>query len=182
MGGAGFGAATRVPLPFRFLRLIVTTTDGKKSEAYIPVSSAGSVGNRGWRTIAVPLQAISGFDRTDKVVKSVAFSADATTTFYVGDVRIVNDETPIRGEVSPRTLNREVGAEVTFTGTGTGGSSLLKYTWDFDASDGIGVDAEGQVVRRRFRKAGNYIITLTISDYFGLKTPFTTTVTARINP
>jgi len=182
-GGFGGGQGTAAPATgMKFIRLIVTTTDGKKSEAYIPTNSSVGTDEKGWRAVSVPLQGISGFARTNKTIKDVALSADQTTTFYVGDIRVLNDKTPIRAEPNVREINRELGADVIFSATGLGGSSILRYTWDFDASDGIGVDAEGQAVRRKFRKAGTYTITLTVSDYYGLKDPYVTTIKAVINP
>jgi hypothetical protein len=160
--------------------VIVTTTDGKKSEAYVPLTT-GSAGERGWSTVAVPLAAINGFDRTNKVVKSIAFAPDDTATFYIGELRIVNDTTPISGEISPASLNIGSGQEVQLRARGMGGSSILKYSWDFDKADGIQVDAEGQNVTRKFRKSGSYTITLTISDYFGLKKPYTTEMKVVVN-
>jgi hypothetical protein len=180
----GQGGANAANPALKVLRVIITTSDGKKSEAYVPTTTSVSAGERGWRAVSVPLQGISGFDRTNKIVTQVAFSADSTVTFYVGDIRVVNDTTPIRGEITPKSFNRELGAELTFTARGEGGSSVLKYTWDFDDSDGSdeNVDAEGQVVKRRFRKAGTYTITLKVQDYFGLKESFKTTIKGTINP
>ncbi|RYG27897.1 PKD domain-containing protein, partial [bacterium] len=109
---------------------------------------------------------------------------------YVGEVKVVNDATPIRGEISARLRNGSVrkqglnlanGDEVDFVGSGMGGSSVLKYTWDFNEADGIDADAEGQVVKRKFRKAGTYTVTLTVSDYFGLKEPYKTTLKVTVN-
>ena len=168
-------------VPFETMRVIVTTTDGKKSEAYIPVSTSGS-GDKGWKSVAVPLAAISGFDRTNKVIQAIAFSGDATTSFHIGDIRVVSDATPLRVEPNARTINLALGDEFTFVASGTGGSSILRYTWDFDEADGVDVDAEGQVVTRKFRKSGTYKVTLTVSDFFGLKQPYSTTLTAKVNP
>ena len=176
-GGGNTDAAKRM----EELHVIVTTSDGKKSEAYIPVTTSGS-GDRGWKTVAIPLQAISGFDRTNKEVKEIAFAGDATTTFYIGDLRVVNDTTPITGEPNVRNLNLALGDYVNFVANGYGGSSILKYTWDFDEKDGVQVDATGQSVRRQFRKPGTYTITLTIQDQFGLKQPYSTTIKAVVNP
>jgi len=181
LGGPGRGGAMQnTQAPFKSVRMVVTTTDGKKSEAFIPVTPGG-YNERGWKTIAVPLQAIAGFDKTNKTVKDILFSVDATTTYYIGDIRVVNDATPVRGEPNVRNLNLALGQEAILSASGQGGSSTLKFTWDFDASDGVGVDAEGQTVRRRFRKAGTYTITLTVSDYFGLKPAYSTTITAKVN-
>lgn len=164
------------------LRLIVTTTDGKKSELYVPVNSSSGVDEHGWRSLAVPLHAIHGFDRTNKIVKEFAMSADTVTTFYVGDIRIVNDTTPIKGEVNVDKLNLALGDEVQLQASGDGGASVLVYQWDFDASDGVQVDSEGPVIKRKFRKAGQFKVTLTISDLYGLKAPFTTSFPVRVNP
>lgn len=179
-GGPGAGGAA-TPTTLKTLRFILTTSDGKKSEAYVPVN-LNAQGERGWLNVAVPLQAILGLDRTNKQITGFAVSGDATTTFYIGDLRVINDTTPIRGDVNVRDLNLALGEEVTFSAYGEGGSSILRYTWDFDDSDGIQVDAEGQTVKRRFRKAGTYTITLTISDFYGLKQPYSTTIKAVVNP
>ena len=180
-GGPGRGGAAQTgAIPFKTMRVVFTTTDGKKSEAFIPVAPSG-LNERGWKTVAVPLQAIAGFDKTNKTVKDILVSVDAQSTYYVGDIRVVNDATPVRGEPNVRSLNLALCQEAILSASGQGGSSTLKFTWDFDAADGVGVDAEGQTVRRRFRKAGTYTITLTVSDYFGLKPAYTTTVTAKVN-
>lgn len=185
-GGKGGGrtaqGGTQAEQPvLKELRLVITTTDGKRSEAYVPISTSGS-GDRGWRTTAVPLQAIAGFDKTNKIVSSVALAGDATSVFYVGDLRVINDTTPITGEPNVTKLNLALGDEVQMWATGYGGSSILTYKWDFDARDGIQVDAEGQVVKRKFRKPGKYTVTVTIADKYGLKKPYTTTIDVTVNP
>lgn len=169
------------PAKLRVVRLILTTTDGKKSEAYVPLPTAGADAN-GWSRVGLPLQAISGLEATNKIVREIAISGDATTSFFIGEVQIVNDSTPLFGEPNVRELNLGLGSEYTFSAWGQGGASVLRYTWDFDSSDGIQVDAEGQVVKRRFRRPGDYVITLTVSDAFGLKQAYSTTIKATINP
>lgn len=180
--GGGLGGAQAATPALKTLRAIVTTTDGKKSEVYIPVTSTAK-NDRGWSTLAVPLQAITGLDRTNKQISEIAFAADDTVTFYVGDLRVVSDTTPLRGETDAKgTLNIGATETRTFRAYGSGGASVLKYTWDFDDSDGIQIDAEGQTVKRRFRKPGTYTVTLTVSDYFGLKQPYTSTFKVTVNP
>lgn len=180
-GARGPATSSNAETTLRNIRVIVTTSDGKKSEAYVPVNTGGS-GDRGWTPVAVPLQAINGLGESNKMVTEVALSGDAVTTFYVGDIKTVNDTTPISGEANYRDLNLALGDEIELIGRGFGGSSILKYHWDFDATDGIQVDAEGQVVKRKFRKAGSYTITLTIMDIFGLKQPYKTTLNVKVNP
>lgn len=181
-GGAGGAGGPAVLAGIKVIRLIVSTSDGLKSEAYIPVQTSVSTGEAAWRSVSVPLQAITGFDRTNKIVSAIAISGDATSTFYVGDLKVVNDSTPIRGDTTVHTLNLALGDEVILSANASGGSSILKYTWDFDDKDGIQIDAEGRTIRRKFRKPGTYTITLTVSDYYGLKPSYSTTISARVNP
>lgn len=176
------------------MRVIINTTDGKKSEALIPASTTVGV-DRGWKQAGIPLQAIKGFDKTNKVIKDISFSGDVSTAFYIGDIRVINDRTPIRAETNFKEAVCSINNTLTFTANGYGGSSVLKYTWDFDDADGIQVDAEGQSVTYRFRTASNdlknpstmrpngqFTITLTVSDAYGLKDPYTTTIKVKVNP
>jgi len=185
------GGATVAVEALKTIRYVITTTDGKKSEAYVPAGTGEAV-HGGWRPVAIPLRAITGFDKTNKIVKSIAVSADTLATFYVGDIRVVNDATPVRARmlIDPNgngwrdatKLNIGLGTELTFGAVGDGGASVLKYSWDFDAADGIDVDSEGAVVKRKFRKDGTFKITLTVTDVYGLKDPFTMTVDVVVNP
>lgn len=183
-GGAsnpGGGAGTPIEAAeMKNLRVIVTTTDGKKSEIYIPLTAQAA--GEEWRRVGIPLQAINGFDKTNKIIKEVAFSADSTGTFFIGEMKTSNDSTPISGSVNVRELNIGLGSTVDLAGSGFGGATPLRYTWDFDSTDGIQVDAEGQFLRQRFRKPGTFVVTLTISDLYGLKQPFSTTLTVTVNP
>ena len=190
-GGSGMGGsgASTAPAPLTTVRVIVSTTDGKKSEAYMPIPTTSNT-ERGWRTVAIPLQAINGFERTNKIVKDITFSGDVTTTFFVGDVRVVDDATTIRGEIynARRSYNLALGDRLTLTGNGQGGASVLEYVWDFDASDGLQEDAVGQTVVHQFRNAGldnksrKFTVTLTIRDKYGLKPSATATTEVVVNP
>jgi hypothetical protein len=174
---SGAGAASGI----KTLRLVVGTSDGKKSEAYVSLANI-MADARGWRGIGIPLQAIRGFADTNKTVSSIALSADTVGTVYIGEIRTFNDTTPVYGETGVTELNLAIGDEYTFTASGSGGATPLRFMWDFDASDGIDVDSEGQTVKRRFRKAGEYTITLTVQDIYGLKTPHTSTIKVTVNP
>ena len=61
-----------------------------------------------------------------------------------------------------------VGELLAFDGTGSYdpdfGPNALSYSWDFDASDGIQVDATGASPTHVFGAAGTYTVTLTVSD------------------
>lgn len=178
-GGAGQNSNLSSDAQLQKVRVIVTTSDGLKSEAFVSIRQGAE-----WRAVAVPLAAINGFERTNKQVVGLAFSGDATATFYVGDVKVVNDSTPIQGEMTQKNdMNLALNDEVTLSASGFGGSSILTYTWDFDASDGDSqVDAIGQTIKRRFRKPGEYVVTVTISDTYGAKAPVKATLKVKVNP
>ena len=178
--GAIPGAAAAPAETLEKLRIIVTTSDNLRSELYIPVSSSFSA-ERGWRSTSFPLSAILGFERTNKVIKDLAISADGQTTLFIGGVRLVNDSTPISADVNVETLNLAQGDKVELKARGYGGSTLLKYEWDFDDKDGIQVDATGATIERVFNKPGTYKITVTISDMYGRKKPVTKTIMATVN-
>jgi hypothetical protein len=177
-GGKG-KASTPATTELKLLRLVITTTDNLKSEAYVPADLKPDA--NGWRQIGVPLQVISGFGGTNKIIKEISFSTDKTTTIWIGDLRTIVDTTPITGESNQGDLNLAEGDEVTLSANGYGGASMLKYEWYFD-NDTSGIpDAVGQAILHKFRKPDTYTITLVISDYFGLKQPYKTTFTAKVN-
>ncbi|HXH61839.1 MAG TPA: PKD domain-containing protein [Fimbriimonadaceae bacterium] len=163
------------------VRCVIITTDDKRTEVYLDLSNAIS-NSAGWKTVGVPLVSIPGFTDSNKTIKSIAFSGDTIATFYIGSIRILNDTTPLYVEPTVHEMNLALGDTVTLSAIGSGGSSQLKYTWDFDASDGVDVDADGQVVKRTFRKPGDYTITVTVHDVFGLKKPYSNTIHVVVNP
>lgn len=168
--------------PFSVMRLIVTTTDGLKSEAYLPAGVANPK-DRGWREISIPLSGISGLSRTNKVVKALGFSVDRLATFYIGDIRMISDTTPIHGDLNIEdNINVPVDSIVTFKANGDGGSTILRIVWDFDETDGIQEDAEGWEVKRAFRKPGTYVVTCSFTDKYGLKSPLVKKIKIKVNP
>lgn len=178
-GGTSAGAAA-ASSDIKVLRFVISTSDGKKSEAYVNLDTT-LPDAKGWRKVGIPLQAIRGFDKTNKMVSSIAVSTDTVGTVYIGAMNILNDATPVYAEPSSRDLNLAQGDEVVLSATGSAGATPLKFMWDFDSADGITVDAEGQAVRRRFRKPGEYTITVTAQDIYGLKAPHSSTIKVVVN-
>jgi hypothetical protein len=190
--GQGGGATAAVYSTLNTMRLIITTTDGQKSEAYIEASTSSPI-EKGWRMAGVPLQAIRGFERTNKIIKDISFAGDVSTAFFVGDIRLVSDKTPITATPTFRNYQTSVNENVTFSASANGGSSVLKYSWDFDDADGIQEEAEGSTISHRFLTASNdlragarpggvFNVTLTVSDAYGLKTPYSTVIKVKVNP
>jgi hypothetical protein len=175
------GATTTPPKQMENLRVVIWTTDGKATEVYLPLTSTGRAYGR-WVKVGIPLAAIPRFDQTNGVIGRIAVSGDANTTFYLGEIRIVTDSTPIQGFLDRTEMNLARGDEVLLTASAEGGSSILEYVWDFDASNGLQDEATGPAVYHRFRIPGDYIVTCTIRDKFGLKKPWQGTIKVKVNP
>ena len=177
-GGLGGGTQAAAPKTLANFRVVITTTDGKKSEAFVSVPTGA---DKSWLKAGVPLQAISGFADTNGQIKDLSISGDSSSTVYVGQIKVQNDSTPITGRTNRTEANLGAGQELELIGYGLGGSTALKYSWDFDESDGIQDEGQGQAIKKKFRKTGKFVVTLTISDVFGLKTPYTTKVNITVN-
>lgn len=178
-GGAA-GAAAGQDKPVSRLRVVVSTSDGKRSEGYLDVVTSVK-DQRGWFKAGLPLQGISGFDKTNKQITGIAISADATTTLYVGAVEVTTDTSPIFVEPTIKEYNVGSGQEATFTAVGFAGATPVRFVWDFNSNDGIQEEAEGNTVRRRFRAPGTYTVTVTGVDVFGLKKPYSATIRVIVN-
>lgn len=163
------------------IRLVITTTDGMKSEAFLDLADTNE-DSRGWRRVGLPLQAITGFSRTNKTIQSIAVATSESMTFLLGEIQILDDTTPLYAEpINSREMNIGSGDQVTFQARASGGATKVVYQWDFDAADGLQTDAEGRQVRFRFRKPGTFTVTLTVRDAYGLKTPYSTTLKVVVN-
>lgn len=179
--GQGGSTAPRAPKQMTHLRLLIRTSDKKLSEAILPLATAsGSTGK--WRRVGIPLSAIAGFQKTNKQIVGVGLAGDAPATFYLGEVRVVNDQTPIQGFLPKTSMNLALGDEATLWVSAEAGLSILDVAWDFDAKDGIQDEAIGQVIYHRFRLEGTFTVTCTIRDAFGLKAPWTGTIQVVVNP
>lgn len=184
IGGEGEGGSPRsnqASLPATKVRIVFTTTDGKHGEAYLDITTSLKDEN-GWMSVGIPLQAISGLDKTNKIIKSMAISTDNTATLYLGGASVFRDSTPVFAEPNVRELNLAFGDEFIFSAAGSAGATPIKFQWDFDSTDGISIDAEGQSVRRKFRRDGTFTVTLTAVDVYGLKEPYRTTILVTVNP
>lgn len=185
-GGAGGGPVGPEGPRVEKVRIVITTTDGMRSEAYLDLTSA-SRDDRGWMKAGIPLQAINGFDRTNKIIQSIAISTDKVASVYIGEIDIQSDATPIFVEPNIREANLALGDTMEFWANGFGGATPLQFTWSIAHTTMGGqqrptVRVEGQLIEYTFRQPGTYVITLTASDIFGLKEPQSATINISVNP
>jgi hypothetical protein len=195
MGGFGGDGVTS---PFQRMRFLLVMADGTRHELVRPVSipPAGD-DETAYVPLSFPLRALlkgstkngsngqaaanRGASPTGEGARLVqlAVFGDRYQQFHIGEISVLTDDTEI--VVDP--LEDPIAAvndQITFTGAAEGGASTLKYSWDFDAKDGIQEDQAGQVVTHTYRKAGTYKVTLTVSDLDGLKKPATTSVDVEV--
>ncbi|MER3475240.1 MAG: hypothetical protein C4335_14750 [Armatimonadota bacterium] len=177
-GYGGYAAPTTTTRVMKQMRVVLVTTDGKQYEAVAPFEPP-LTDQEGWFPIGVALGAFKGLSPNAQI-KEIRVFGDAYGTFYVGEIRVATDPTPITGDAGEEQI---VAANdlVRLEARASAGITPLKYSWDFDASDGIQEDAVGRVVTTRYRKPGEYIVTLTVTDVYGLKKPFVATTKITVN-
>ncbi len=161
------------------LRVLLITSGDKALEIRLPLDSARTENQ--WQVVSIPVKAITGLSADDAKIKEIRLFGDAPATLWLGQARIGVDATPIT--VQP--VNEKVipkNARETFIGNATGGYSALKYSWDFDASDGIQDEAQGRAVTHAYYKSGDFVATLTVSDLYGIKPPAKTTFRVHVTP
>lgn len=176
--------ARRVASPFSRMRFLLTMADGSTHELIRPVSVAPTDDPDAYIPLSFPLSALvkKGADGKAGVVptgdaakvKRMVIFGDTYAVFNIGEIGIIADETEISLqplELPPVFANDNI----SFIGSAEGGATTLRYSWDFDASDGIQSDAVGRSIRHAFKKEGKYTVTLTVTDVDGIKKPATTT-------
>ncbi len=156
--------------------MVLVMDDGKMTECTMSLENAGS-SHDNWEELAIPLKAIPGLSTMSDHIKEIQIFGDTSATFYIGEIRIIHDDTPITIDLqSDQTI--AVNDIVTFRGSAEAGPTLLRYEWNFGTNPGpvekngeFMVDAEGKTVQKQFTKSGDYVVTLKVSDVYGIKPP-----------
>jgi len=134
-----------------------------------------------WVRVAVPLAKFKDLgDATGFNLKRLAIFTDIPATLYLGEAKLVTDEAPIKVD----SLSGQVVAiydEVLYLANATGGVSSLKYSWDYDAGNGIQEESSGKLGKYTYTRGGEFTVTLTVSDADGLKAPVTVTAKVMVN-
>ena len=178
--GSSGGTSDTSPFP-KQLRIVIAFDDGKMTEIYFPVYRSYHTAGR-WHGYAVPVCKIPKFADSSGKLSAIGFYADIPATMYVGNIAVVNDSTPLNGEIYSQYTNIGREDEIPFAVSADAGDTQLKFYWDWDDKDGVQKDSEGPFVWHRFRNPGEYTVTLTIEDAFGVKKSFSTTVKITVNP
>lgn len=128
-----------------------------------------------WMRVAVPLAKFKAAgDISEFRLKRLLIFTDIPGTIYLGEIKLITDNTPIKvGPLDSQTV--AVMDQLAFMADAEGGVSSLRYSWDFNASDGIQPEASGKLAQYVYTRGGEFTVTLTVSDADGLKDPVTVT-------
>jgi hypothetical protein len=190
--GAPAGGGQTITPTLRELRLIIETSDGKRTETVVPLQNLRT-DESGWQSLSVPLRSIAGLRETNGQIAKIGFFGDATGVFYIGEIRTLSEGGALQGYMaiqntfgsvftsrSQERLSIASGDELIFFGVAENVSTPVEYRWSF-GDDPSQVDGTGQVVRRRFPKRGNYTVHLTIADPLGVRPPATAKIQIQVN-
>jgi hypothetical protein len=185
-GGGGYGGpgsqrgtvTTLKPKPVSNLRLVLVTSDGKRQELMLPLDSAHTEREE-WKSVSVPLADIPAVRDSTGQIKEIQVFGDSPAILYLGEIRILRDETPIRvDDLEDVTIAKN--DTHTFTASAEAGPTPLKYEWTIqgvksrdgdkqEVTEAYVVNGEGHTFKHKFVKGGDYLVTLTVSDVFGIK-------------
>ena len=164
----------------RRVRIVLFFEGGKSVEAQVNLAGF-KLQEDGWMAVAFPLATLkSEADLTDYRLERMVVAGDGSEAFNIGEIATIRDSTPI---VPDGGESKEVARNypISFQGFCRAGAAAVKYSWDFNDLNGIQEEAVGDLVYHKFTAAGNWVVTLTVSDIFGIKKPASTTIKVKVN-
>jgi len=120
-------------------------------------------------SVAIPFNSFKG--NGNGIVKRMLIFTNSPQTIYIGQISVIVDDTPITVVVPSKSIAARVNTFVQFSALARAGVSSLRYTWDFDDSNGIQEESIGRAVLHSFTKTGTFNVTITVSDLAGVKKP-----------
>ncbi|HLV81505.1 MAG TPA: PKD domain-containing protein [Chthonomonadaceae bacterium] len=171
---------TQPAKPIENLRLQLVTADNQVVDTMVPLTYAPLDGD--WRLVDIPVSAIKGLP-ADAQIKEVRLFGDQPGTLNLGSIRVIDDTTPISIDSMPDAPAVPRNQAYRYTASAHAGSTPIKYTWDFGTTPGQLVEERvGRSVTYTYYKPGDYTVTVTANDLYGLKPPAKTTFTIHVTP
>ncbi len=162
------------------VRIQLVNTQGQASEMLFPLDQAGE--STGWSVLSVPISSIPNIKADNAEINEIRIFGDAPGTMYLGQARIAIDATPITVERIEDKPALPRANSYTYRVKATAGILPLKVSWDFDESDGIQEEKEGRAIKHSFYKSGIFVVTVTVKDVYGLRTPVVRTFKVNVTP
>ncbi|MFQ3548414.1 MAG: PKD domain-containing protein [Armatimonadota bacterium] len=127
-----------------------------------------------WVRMAIPLSRFNVEGEESFKLSKMIITSSVPATMFLGELSVLTDTEPI---IVEKLENRTVspGDIIFIMANAKAGFSSLKYSWDFDASNGIQQEWTERIARYIYTRPGEYTITLTVSDADGIKEPVTVT-------
>lgn len=164
----------------RTIRLLLFLEDGPVVECLTEVSWY-KLQDDGWMVLSIPMATLKGKTELAQYrVTRIVLTADGNEPFHIGEIRTMRDSIPLSVDAGGE---KEVSKNysIAFQAFANSGASPVKYSWDFDKFDGIQEEAVGDLVYHRFTRAGNFEVTVTAADPFGVKQSATNTIKVKVN-
>ena len=182
-GGPGSGgqsgsalAPTTKPKGIENIRMVLIRPSGTSVEVSLPLANA--VPENSWKLLSIPVAAIPGVSASSAKFSEIRLFGDNAGIMYVGRIGVVLDSTPIK-LTAPTEMIVEVRKPYRYVASATSGATSLKYSWDWDQTDGIQEESIGRSVIHTYynmgQNKGDFIATLTVSDVYGIKPPVKST-------
>jgi len=168
-GGMQFpGGAYPSVYQLKSFRIVLICEDGLLVSENFPFDMQMVMGER-FYSVAIPFNTFKG--NGNGRVKRMLIFTNSPQTIYIGQISVIIDDTPITVVVPSKSIAARVNTYIQFSALAQAGVSSLRYTWDFDDSNGIQEEAIGRVVFHSFTKTGTFNVTVTVSDLAGVKKP-----------
>ncbi|MBI2843541.1 MAG: PKD domain-containing protein [Armatimonadetes bacterium] len=191
--GPGFGAMPMPGFPFPGsynmdsdipskpkvgnVRIVLVSADGREIDVTqaVPPHSEG-----GWYTFGIPFKVLGIKQGESFPVSRIMLFTDVPDSVFLGQISTGEDDTPITAYAGEDQVVA-IYDSVVFQAEAEAGGSVLRYDWNFGDAGAAGVDGTGEVVMHQYRKGGDYTVTLTVSDIWGMKAPVTSTCVVTVN-
>jgi hypothetical protein len=168
-GGVQFpGGAYPSVYQLKSFRIVLICEDGLLVSENFPFDMQMVMGER-FYSVAIPFNSFKG--NGNGIVKRMLIFTNSPQTIYIGQISVIVDDTPITVVVPSKSIAARVNTFVQFSALARAGVSSLRYTWDFDDSNGIQEESIGRAVLHSFTKTGTFNVTITVSDLAGVKKP-----------
>ncbi len=180
-GGAGQTTAVKAPPATTSLRIVLDTDQGAvvvEDFYFVPTYEI----YQGWTRVFVPLKSfVLSNERAPKTLKRIRLFGDTKDAFYVGMVRFVCDEVPIKPMlIGPAKVDAVVGEEVRLEAVAEAGMSVLNWAWDW--GDGDSDETDEPVATHTYAKAGTFKVKLVARDKDKRKKDGETVLTVVVKP
>jgi hypothetical protein len=163
------------------LQVVLLTDKGEMIADSWPIEAA-NLSPGAWKRIDLPMAYFkSAQSEPASLLKGLRISGDRADVFYIGQMSLLVDDAPLRLQISGDPARPNIDQAITFRANVEGGAASTLVSWDFDNSDGIQVQAQGDTVQWIYRQSGSYIVTAIATDEFGGKTPVTVTTMVIVN-